>query len=118
MPREKIRTGGSNVEVGWNSSPGSYVQLLTTMPDPTRRILDMLLDAGYAVVPVVQLPPNQNDTYDITETAEKIDAEHGISPPTGEFFRGFNAVIDDRQTINMLIRTLRRARDRAFGKDA
>jgi hypothetical protein len=122
MPKETIRADGFNVEISWGKGMQS-VQMATTVPDATRRILEQLHEAGYAAVPLEYLDDcyavagrispggPSSDSYDPSAIAEKIEA-------VGPLFSGWYATLDRREQVNRVIRTMQLARDGAFGKDA
>jgi hypothetical protein len=110
MPRETIKAGDHDVEIGWPTEQLGYVQVATVRPDSTRRVLERLREAGYSVVPTEE----REFDYDLLGLAEAIDLR--VLPP--DRFDGWRAELDQREQVNRLIRALQRARDGAFGKDA
>jgi hypothetical protein len=89
MPRERIvsENSGLDVEVSWGRE-GGYVQVATTCPD---------LDRAVTV-------------------AKEIVEFKAAHPDETLLTTGYHADLD-RARINELIRTLRKARDQAFGRD-
>lgn len=110
MPREVIHTTSAvpfEVIVGW-SQHGASVQVATTATDGTKRLIkivnEWLVGAGMPTIDYRAMCDNLGRT-----------TQYPTGPLTPAF-DGWHADLD-RAGVNRLIRTLRRARDQAFGRD-
>ena len=107
MPKESIYSDhGRSVRVSWGSDTG-YVVVTTSRESATTETIDTVLSwaksGGFV-------------TEHVDDVRSAIDA-HGSIAPGRVFFDGFESALTTRRQVNDLIRTLRRARDSAFGRD-
>jgi len=87
MPKEMIRASSFDVEVSWGR--------------------------GMQCVSVATLMPTQMTFGEPADLLELVNA----APDGWKGARGLGATIESRSDVNRLIRSLRRARDQAFGRD-
>lgn len=112
MPKENTRdSSGFQVEVTWHryDQEGSgYLQIAVTAPDQIRRSIEMLRGLGYDVVAAGA------EERDLHELATEVEGKSG---PTG--WGTMYATFDntDRASVNRVIRSMKIARDGAFGRD-
>lgn len=105
MPAETVYgDDGVNVRVAWGTAPHGEVQIATLavetgeQPDPTQRLIETvnnwLSDAGEPMIDLAKLR---------------------LALPYTPSFDGWHAQLKDWASVNRLIGTLRKARDRQFG---
>lgn len=100
MPRDLFSGQGGDVQVAWTRDHCT-IELATTVPGAVERICAILAEGGLKLV----------------------DAATGALPGTAqlgnvaELLQGWHVHLIDRSDVNRLIRTLKGARDQAFGKD-
>ena len=112
MPRERIQQGLDpktfDVMVAWNKDVGNYVEIATTAADANDRLkawTELLSNEDGALVPQGE------------QTEENPSGCNASEPGTSfRFFDGWHVFLN-RSQVNDLIRTLRRARNAAFGVD-
>jgi hypothetical protein len=111
MPSESVysHSGDIDTRVSWGKWPQGTVQVATlvrktTEFDPTQRIIKIVNQ---------WLKAAEMPTIDFDELKKKMPEElRGVEP----FFDGYCATYDDWASVNYLIKTLKKARDDAFGR--
>jgi hypothetical protein len=123
MPKERIwdEAGLYNIVVGW--SPGQNVQVAAELHsvDPTTGLVTQLYtnDAEYVGAKLIEAFGLKTDA--VTDD-EKVKAATEVGLKAISAFEAVCPFRDawstlNRDAVNMLIRTLRKARDSAYGRD-
>lgn len=128
MPKEMLHNRGERPEdfvttVGWERD--QHVQIGVQVEDPDRTIVDILYggeggylgDVGQSLLQILE-GEGWTRPEDLSTAGLGQNAINALNRARAAVERDGLWANLDRQQINTLIQTLRRARDAAFGKDA
>lgn len=128
MPKERIRgfVGPYQPVVGWSidgdvqvgveeASGFSLITMLYGDPDVRRRFVKGLVDRGLLRLPPADTDEQKDAAWQEIGRVILDEIEGSAGTPAGSYTGVWSTL--DRGGCNLLIRTLRRARDAAYGRD-